>query len=280
MTAIPPRLNDTAALIDRHHEAGQEPPRPHMGCSMLGHPCDRYLWLAFRWMLPHAKPGRLLRLFRRGHIEEHQILKDLRAIGCVLRETTGGQIRVDFGSHVSGSVDAVIESGLPESPNKPHVAEFKTHSRKSFEDLAKHGVEKSKPQHYVQMQVYMHGLGIDRALYLAVCKDDDRLHVERVRLDKDVAEKAVARGKRLAIVDEMPPPLSTDPSWYQCKMCDGHRVCHVAPDPPKSCRSCAHSTAKEDGTWRCERFQRDGIPLNFQRMGCDEYELHDHLLPF
>jgi hypothetical protein len=249
-----------------------------MGCSELGAECDRWLWLKFRWTVPESFSGRMLRLFRRGHREEAVILGDLRSIGCVIDE--GEQQRVDFGCHVSGSVDAVIRSGVPEAPKKPHVAEFKTHSLKSFADLEKHGVEKSKPRHYVQMQCYMHGLGIDRALYLAVCKDDDRIYTERVRYDRDVAERAIARGKRLAIVDEMPPPLSHDPSWYQCKPCAAHSFCHspTTRDVPRSCRTCAHSTAKEDGTWRCERHDYEPIPVANQRMGCTDYEAHDHMV--
>jgi hypothetical protein len=247
-----------------------------MGCSELGAPCERYLWLKFRWAVVERIPGRILRVFRRGHREEPMILGDLRAIGCVIDD--GDQQRVDFGCHVSGSIDAIIRSGVPEAPKKPHVAEFKTHSLKSFNDLEKHGVEKSKPRHYIQMQTYMHGTGIDRALYLAVCKDDDRIYTERVRYDRDVAEKAIARGKRLAIVDEMPPPLSADPSWYECKMCPAHGFCHEgARDVPKSCRTCAHSTAKDDGTWRCERHNAEPIPTAYQHTGCGDYEAHDHM---
>ncbi len=278
MAPIPPPRSLTASAIDAHHEARQEAPRAHMGCSELGAECDRWLWLKFRWTVPESFSGRMLRLFRRGHREEAVILGDLRSIGCVIDE--GEQQRVDFGCHVSGSVDAVIRSGVPEAPKKPHVAEFKTHSLKSFADLEKHGVEKSKPRHYVQMQCYMHGLGIDRALYLAVCKDDDRIYTERVRYDRDVAERAIARGKRLAIVDEMPPPLSHDPSWYQCKPCAAHSFCHspTTRDVPRSCRTCAHSTAKEDGTWRCERHDYEPIPVANQRMGCTDYEAHDHMV--
>jgi len=281
MTAIPQRTNPTIAAIDAHHEAVREAPRPHMGVSQLGHACDRWLWLSFRWALPAKHPGRILRLFRRGHMEEATIVKDLMAVGFVFRPSSDGQHRVDFGAHVSGSMDGIIDAGVPEAPKKPHVAEFKTHSKKSFDDLEKHGVEKSKPMHWIQCQVYMLGAGLDRAFYLAVCKDDDRLHVERIRLDVAVAEKAVARGKRLALADELPPPLSTDPTWYQCKMCDAYEYCHqnlgVA---AKNCRICAWSTAKEDDTWRCEKFERDGIPLGFQRTGCNGWELHDDLMPF
>ena len=281
MAPILQRPSPTVAAIDAHHEAAREAPRPHMGVSQLGHACDRWLWLSFRWAIPAKHPGRILRLFRRGHLEEDQILKDLKAIGFVFRPSPDGQHRVDFGSHVSGSMDGIIESGVPDAPKKPHVAEFKTHSLKSFNDLEKKGVQEAKPMHYIQMQVYMHGVGIDRAFYLAVCKDDDRLYVERVRYDEAVAMKAIARGKRLAVVDEMPPPLSTDPSWYECKFCDAYEYCHQGLGvTAEHCRVCAHSTAKDDGTWRCEKHDADGIPTAFQRKGCPQFELHDHLVPF
>ena len=163
---IPEPNNSISALIDKHHERQEQGQRGHLGASLLGHPCDRYLWLSFRWAVIPKFPGRILRLFRRGHMEEATLVSDLRAIGIDLRHTGRDQKRVDFGAHVSGSIDAIAESGVPESPNKRHIVEFKTHSLKSFADLEKHGVQKSKPQHYAQMQVYMAGTGIDRALYV------------------------------------------------------------------------------------------------------------------
>jgi hypothetical protein len=275
---VPEPLNSVSSLIDAHHESKPQEPRPHMGASMLGHPCDRWLWLNFRWVIEQKFPGRILRLFRRGHNEEATIIQDLRAIGVDVR---GSQTAVKFGSHVSGSADAIAASGVPESPNKPHVLEFKTASKKMFDGLVKDGVEKSKPEHFVQMQVYMLGLGIDRALYLSVCKDDDRIYTERVRLDKELAQKAVERGQRIALDDRMPPPLSTDPSWYQCKFCPAHGFCHKQELPKKfSCRTCAHSTAKEDDTWRCEKFGGSEIPLEFQRKGCDFGTIHPDIVPW
>lgn len=223
MTAIPEKTNDIQALIDQHHEQAAEVPRPHLGASTLGHACDRWLWLSFRWAVQPKFPGRILRLFRRGHEEETNIISDLRAIGMDVRKVSS-QHRVDFGSHVSGSLDAIIDSGVPDAPKAKHIAEFKTHSKKSFDALVKDGVEKSKPEHFVQMQVYMQGTGLDRALYLAVCKDDDRIHTERVKFDKEVAGKAIARGQRIALTDRMPEPISDDPSWYECKFCPAHGV--------------------------------------------------------
>ena len=275
---LPEPIHTISSLIDQYHESKSEKPRPHMGCSLLGHPCDRWLWLNFRWAVREEFEGRMLRLFRRGQMEEATIIRDLRAIGIDIRSS---QQRVNFGSHVSGSLDGIIESGVPEAPKKRHVAEFKTHSKKSFDDLVKLGVEKSKPMHFVQMQVYMHGTNVDRALYLAVCKDDDRIYTERVRYDRAMAERYIERGKRIALADRIPEPLSADPTWYQCRFCAAHSFCHKA-EPTKyaNCRTCAHSTAKADSTWRCERHQADGIPVEFQHEGCDDHILHPDLVPW
>lgn len=280
MTKIPEPQNTIANLIDKAHEKRTERPRPHMGCSQLGHPCDRWLWLSFRWAVVEPFPGRILRLFRRGHHEENWIVSDLRAIGIDIEGTTGEQQRVHFGSHVSGSLDGIINSGVPEAPKKRHVAEFKTHSKKSFEELLKKGVKESKPVHWAQCQVYMYGKDIDRALYLAVCKDDDRIYTERVRLDKEAAQRLVDRGRRIATSDRMPQPLSTDPSWYQCKFCAAHSFCHGDHLTKQvNCRTCAHYTACEDSTSHCARWD-DTIPVYAQHDGCDHHVLHPDLVPW
>jgi len=278
MTAIPPAKTDIAALIDAAHEAKENKPRPHLGASMLGHPCERWIWLSFRWAVRQKFEGRILRLFRRGHNEEASIIKDLDMIGI---EFSKRQAHVDFGSHVSGSLDAIIEGGVPEAPTKRHVAEFKTHNKKSFDALAKDGVKKTKPEHWAQMQVYMAGSYIDRALYVAVCKDDDRIYTERVRFEKEAAEKLIAKGKRLALQDNIPAPISTDGTWYQCRWCPAHDFCFGSKLTREvNCRTCAHATAKEDSTWRCERHDADGIPFEYQLKGCESHTLHPDMVPW
>lgn len=276
---IPAASQTIEKMIDDYVVSQSEPPRPHLGCSQLGHPCDRYLWLSFRWaVMPHFS-GRLLRLFHRGQREEESILHYLRAIGLKIDE--GEQQRVDFGSHVSGSIDAVIRSGVPEAPQKTHIGEFKTHNKKSFDALLKEGVEKSKFPHYVQMQLYMLGTNIDRALYVAVCKDDDRIYTARVRFDEILAKKYRDRGIRIALSDRIPEPISADPAWHQCKWCEAHDFCFGSQRTKEvNCRTCAHVTAKPDSSWRCERHQADGIPVKFQRKGCDCHTIHPDLVPW
>ena len=122
---------------------------------------------------------------------------------------------------------------------KRHILEIKTYNRKSFDKLTKDGVQKTKFQHYVQMQLYMLGTGIDRAFYIAICKDSDEIYTERIRFDKELAEKYLERGKRIALAERMPEPLSADPSWHQCQYCPAHSMC-FAKEPTKcvNCRTC------------------------------------------
>jgi hypothetical protein len=279
---IPEAENSIQALIDKAHE-GKESGRgrPHLGCSTLGHVCDRWLWLSFRWAVKQTFPGRILRVFRRGNKEEDQIIADLRMIGIHITGTINGkQARVDFGSHVSGAIDGVIEQGVPEAPKTRHIAEFKTHSLKSFKDVQSKGVQASKKEHYVQMQLYMHGTGIDRALYLAVCKDDDQIYTERVHYDKEFAEKYVARGHRITLADRMPPPISTDPSWFECRFCAAHEFCHVSKTTKEvNCRTCANATPLSDSTWHCAKWD-DVVPTMSQHEGCESHVLHPDLVPW
>ena len=263
-----------SALVDKAHEEMQELPRPHMGASLLGHHCDRYLWLKFRHAVIEKFSGRMLRLFRRGHMEEATIVQDLQAIGMVITDYGDEQSRVDFGKHVSGSIDGIIQSGVPGS-KKPHILECKTHSQKSFDLLKKEGLAKAKPMHYVQCNVYMLGKGLDRALYYAINKNTDEIYTERVRLDEALAISAVERGQRIATADRMPEPCpGASPSWYLCKSCPAYEFCHADQQvTEKNCRACGWSTARDDGTWYCEKWQAT-IPLDGQRVGCVEFVLH------
>ena len=153
-------------------------------------------------------------------------MRNLRATGATVLEVdpeTGRQWRVEaHGGHFGGSLDAVA-IGLMEAPKTWHVVEFKTHSAKSFRELVAKGVARAKPQHWAQMQIYMHLTGITRALYVAVCKDTDELHIERVRADGE-------RGR--AAARERPAGSSTPsarrrasrriPTWWECRFCDHH----------------------------------------------------------
>ena len=277
---LPQPIHSLENMIYAAYADVEQRPRPHMGCSLLGHHCDRWLWLSFRWAVVEKFDGRMLLLFKRGHDEEQRVVQHLQRIGANVEATGINQSKVNFGSHVSGSIDGIV-SKLPIAPKSRAILEIKTHSDKSFSALKTKGVKAAKPMHWVQCCVYGYGKEINRALYFAVNKNTDEIYTEWLEIDKDVAIKAIERGHRLALDDRMPPPISTDPTWFQCKFCAAHSFCHQkAPTKFANCRTCAHSTPKADSTWRCERHEADGIPENFQREGCDDHVLHPDLVPW
>ena len=254
----------------------QEPARAYLGISSIGEPCARKLWLSFRWFSFEDFDGRMLRLFRRGHREEETIVSDLRTAGVKISHVLDDQLTFDFGSHVMGHPDGLITEGVPEAPKTEHIAEFKTHNDASFRELKAKGVKEAKPMHWIQMQCGMLGATrhfghqVNRALYVAVNKNDDELYTERVRLDEEVAKNAIQRGQRIATGDYIPPGISQRPDWWQCRCCRFHDFCHKEGKkdrllPEINCRTCAHFTAAKDGKCYCEMFGHSEIPVEAQR---------------
>jgi len=273
LSEILPTESQTVQAIYEHYQkvGGSEPGRGYLGASIIGHSCERLLWYTFRACYESRPSGRLYRLFETGQREEARICDNLRAIGCEVWDVDdqGQQFAVEwFGGHFGGHLDGVVK-GIPEAPQTVHVLECKTHNDKSFTKLKKEGVQKSKPQHFAQMQIYMLGTKLDRALYFAVNKNTDEIYTERVKLDKECANKLLERAKRVITATEPPPRISERPDYYECRFCDAHEICwgseKVLPLPQVSCKQCCYATpVLEDkanlAPWKCERCGVVGVP--------------------
>lgn len=274
MAAIPkPDTTSTVAAIYRWHKAtASSGHRPHLGASVIGHACERYLWQLFRWVGAEDFEGRTLRLFDTGKRAEARFVEELRGIGCEVHEFDefGQQIRVaDIGGHFGGSLDGAA-LGLPEAPKTWHVVEFKTHNDKSFTELVKKKVREAKPMHWAQMQVYMGLTGMDRAMYLAENKNTSEVYAERVEFDLVAFTQLQERARRIITSGAPPERISNDPAWFECKWCAFHEQCHGAKVPEVNCRTCAHSTPRVDveaGQWQCE-FEHVAIDPMTQATGC------------
>ncbi len=283
MAALPAPKSQTVEAIYTYWAGKMEPPRAYLGGSAIGQECERRLWYSFRWATAgEAFDGRMKRLFHRGHREEETFVAELRGIGCTVHDidpSTGQQFRFKaVGGHMGGGIDGVA-LGVPEAPKTWHLCEFKTHNAKSFSALLKQGVAEAKPEHHAQMQVYMHMASLTRALYLAVNKDDDSLHAERIRYDEAEAARLMAKAERVIYSPEPLPRLSEDPAFFKCKFCPMAAVCHTDALPAVSCRTCLHATPEPDGDgrWSCAKWKAD-IPLDAQRTGCAEHRYIPALL--
>lgn len=284
MPELPAPFSPTLDAIYRAYEASaQRSHRSYLGMSTMGNECDRALWMAFRWAHePESLDGRKLRLFETGHREEARMLDDLERAGVTVHRVdpaTGEQWALTaLGGHMRGHMDGQGE-GFAEAPKARHVLEFKTHNEKSFKALVKDGVQKSKPGHYAQMQLYMHFSGLDRAFYMAVNKNTDELHVERVEYDAQAAVVLVARAERIINSAEPPPKLHDDPTakmaWV-CNYCPAFDQCHASAFALRNCRTCIHSTPV-DGGWQCEK--HGAIDTETQRVGCSQHLYIPGLVP-
>ncbi|MDK9720414.1 MAG: PD-(D/E)XK nuclease family protein [Rhodospirillales bacterium] len=281
MAILPPRPSLTVDAIYAAYESEVgDGFRNHLGASLIGKECVRELWYDFRWASRSRHTGRMLRLFETGQLEEARIVRNLRRTGATVLDTdpeTGRQWRVEaHDGHFAGSLDAVA-IGLLEAPRTWHVVEFKTHSAKSFAELKRQGVAASKPRHFAQMQVYMHLTGMTRAMYVAVCKDTDEIHVERLPADKAEGERLIAKAGRIIAAARLPARISNDPAWWQCRFCEHHAVCHEEGAAEVTCRSCLHSTPVEDG-WHCARWDR-ALNGSEQRAACERHLFIPDLVP-
>lgn len=273
MTALPSPEHTTASAVmawwERNQESGH---RPHLGASLIGHPCERHLWLTWRWAKAQRWDGRMLRLFDDGKRAEERFIEELRGIGAQVWDLDENmrQFRVAaLGGHFGGSLDAVV-LGIPEAPKTAHVAEFKTSNDKLFKTLVKDGVRKAKPQHFAQMQTYMGLMDMERALYMVENKNDASIYTERVEFDKDEFTRIMQRAERIMRAVEPPPRLSDDADYFECKWCSHHGLCHGTTVPEVNCRTCAHSTPVLDGdtgAWTCD-LERVALDEDTQREGC------------
>lgn len=295
MAAVPSPRHATAAAIFAHYERkfGREPARSYLGASVLGRACARALWYDLRWSSPPRFTGRLYRLFQTGHLQESRIVDDLRAIGATVWDTdpqTGQQwtfVEPTLGGHLRGSCDG-IATGLPESPKTAQILEIKTSNTKGFAKLQKEGVAAAKPEHWSQVQLYMKWsidqfgpeAGCHRAMYIAVNKDSDDIHTERLEYDIAAAQALIDRARRIIFATTPPERISTDPDSFACKFCDHHAICHGEGVPAVSCRTCAHATAEPDGDarWSCSKVPHHTIPIYLQRRGCGHHRVIPVLL--
>lgn len=281
---MPTSQNTTSAAIVRWYEKRTQEHRPHLGCSILGHACARYIWMTWRWAKTPTFPGRVLRLFNTGLREETRLLEELRGIGATVWPTdpaSGTQWRVKAcAGHVGGSLDGVAQ-GLPEAPKTPAVLEFKTHSHKSYTDLIAKGVQGAKPQHYDQMNLYMGLIELERALYMAVDKDTDDVYTEWVHFDKARFDQLILKAEALIEASEPPPRISDDPAHWQCKFCNFHAVCHGEIAAEANCRTCAHATPEMDGDgrWSCALKEKD-LTVDDQLAGCTMHLMIPALVPY
>lgn len=249
------------------------PFRSHLGASIIGSDCYRKCWYSFRWAKYTKVEGRMLRLFNRGHLEEGRFIALLLMIGVEVyqQDENGKQFRISHANgHAGGSGDGV-GIGVPDlDPGQPCLLEFKTSSTKYFGPIKQFGVKKKKPEHYIQMQLYLHKMGLASALYMIVDKNTDEIHAEIVSYDRATALQYFDKMEQIVNATTAPKRIKDSPSWFQCNFCDYKAICHYGKQPDKNCRTCSNSVLKENGMWLCN-LTGSLLDKHDQLKGCEKY---------
>jgi hypothetical protein len=248
-------------------------PRPHLGGSLIAHPCERYLVYSFRWAYMSKIESKLNRIFRLGDAIEDIIIKDLKRAGI----THGGsQTRVSgYRGHAGGSVDGIVEE-VPEYPDETLLFEAKSMNHNNFLDVKRKGVKVSKPIYYGQMQIYMGKLDLDKAMFVSLDKNTSDLYIEFVHFDEYEYEHLIDREEDIIEAKHINefPRISNNPSWFNCKFCDAKEVCHSGITPEKNCRTCDHAELCDEGVWYC-RVHKEDQSVEDQEHGCEMWNLSE-----
>lgn len=286
MAAIPGKVDPTLAAVDRALEerARAEKPRPYLGASAIGHPCERKLWYSFRWALFVEFSAKVLKMFADGHQGEDvqaDRLRMVKGIRLWTHQEDGTQygFRSHWG-HFRGHYDGVLE-GLLQAPKTSHVWEHKQSSEnvqvRLERAIEQHGEENAlavwNPTYYGQAQIYMDATGLDR--HYLTCASPGGRHTISVRTKRDpkVVEQLKRKAERIITSEREPVRLHTDPARTECKWCDYAGICHGTDLPEVNCRTCMFSTPVTEGdagTWVCER---KNIELSYeaQLAGCEQH---------
>ena len=229
--ALPTNANDRinryvdTALVARN---GTQTPRDYLGGSRVGEPCARKL--VYEITHTSKDPGRdfdgaILRIFDAGHQFEALSIRWLRQAGFDLRDR--GPDDEQFGFSVAngrlrGHADGVIVGGPDVGIRWPALFEHKALGAKSWNDLVKHGLRRSKPIYFAQVQLYMAYFNLDVALLTALNRDTLVLHHEVVPFDAGEAQRLSDRAVdilRAADAGELPPRIAANADFYLCRFC-------------------------------------------------------------
>lgn len=229
---------DAAMQMNRNSQA----PRKYLGASRIGEECERKL--AYEYHLTDKDAGsefrgKTLRIFDMGHDGEERMAEYIKLAGFELQTHApdGKQIGIsDAEGKFKGHLDGYIHSG-PSIPNLkyPCLWENKALGDKSWNDLKKNGLKKSKPVYYAQVQIYMGYKDLEMCMFTALNRDSGDIHVELVPFNSRDCQDYIDKVVRL-VKTESPDEvakISKDPSDFRCKFCDYRQRCHSSPSPSK-----------------------------------------------
>lgn len=180
--------------------------------------CQRSIFFRFKRAPKKEFGAEKLRVFEFGNHIQQIVLRPLESLGLV--ETT--EVSIPPQEIISGRADIILSIN-----GERYVVDVKSISGKmNFQKM-----EKALPDHYEQVQLYLHFFKIKKGILLYVNKDTQELKDFVFDYDRNLVEKLLERFKQLKSKIEsniVPPRLINYPINWQCKNCEYREICDIA----------------------------------------------------
>ena len=179
--------------------------------------CPRVVFFRFKRAPKGEIEAERLRVFEFGNHIQQIISRPLFALGLV-RAT---EVSIPAQAIISGKADLIISI-----EGEPYVIDVKSISgRKNLEKM-----EKPLPEHYWQVQLYLHYFRIPKGILLYVNKDTQELKEFIFDYKEKVASELLDWFEKLKLKIEsktVPVRLKDYPENWQCTKCQYREICDM-----------------------------------------------------
>ncbi len=188
--------------------------RDYIGASLIGDVCHRKIWYASNGYSQDITVKQQM-TFDIGHAIE-KIVKNLIENLWDVSECK----QMDVGA-IKGTPDGII--------NHPDygkcLLEIKSANASSYGRFLKDGLQLWSSIYYVQMQMYMHMLKLEKGFIFVVNKNTGDFSDELVEYDPIIVEEMLAKAEMIKRYKEAPHGISENGMRWECKMCGFYKTC-------------------------------------------------------
>ena len=174
--------------------------------SALGNTCDRYLYLAYNGFIQERPlDAKLQRIFDNGAYLEDRMADYFANLDILISREL--RVKLDY-PVISGRVDFV----LTHDKYKEIALELKSINTRGFNALK----QAPKPEHEIQLQIYLNLLPLDHGVVLYENKNDQQLKAFELQRDPIKWKEIIDRCLRIMEMIEI-PNICGGNRWCQCK---------------------------------------------------------------
>lgn len=196
--------------------------RAYVGASMIGHACERYIYLNLIGQEGLPFTAKQLRTFEIGKQLEKMILNYIEQAGFKLKPVRYNHCQDELISDFKGTCDGILQL----SDTSDCILELKTAKNAEFQKFVNQGLKIWNQQYYAQCHAYMGMKNINRCLFVVINKDSSEWYSEWIEFDEILYTELQAKAVHILNQTEIPPKINENPCYWICQNCKFKDYCH------------------------------------------------------